>query len=422
MHIDVKSDNAYTRRVDIRYPAKFVQDELVRAFKKLGERARIPGFRPGKVPMGVLEARYGDKVREDVAAALIQRGWTRALNSQQLEPVSRPTVTRQDEIAGGRDFSFTIALEVRPTIDAVSYKGLPVTWPAWQVGEDEISRFIDGQRREQARLAPVEGRAARAGDIVQVSLVARDGDAVVLDEPGTLVRTSNDAWLPGIEHLVVGLSVDEERTGTAHIGAEARHKDLAGRSLDVTVKALAIQEYVVPELDDALAKELGHADVEAYRASVRERLGRGREDWARNMARANLLQALIEANPFEVPASMVEQNLQLLQEELKMQQAYAGRDARSITFTPAQIADLRNRAAFAAKGGLLIESVARQETITTSDADVEAKIVELAASRGQNLESMRAYFSKPEELADLRDRIKEEKTLDWLLSVAVVEQ
>lgn len=421
MHIDVKSDNAFARRVVVRISASQVQSELTRAFKKLGDRARIPGFRPGKVPMTVLEARYGEKVREDVAASLIQSSWTQALNTHKLVPVSRPSVTQQDAIGSGKEFSFTIAFEVRPIIEAATYTGLAVRWPAWEVSDTEIDHAIEARRRGLSRLMPVEGRAVKHGDVAQVSVVAREGETVLLDEPGTLIRTANDPWLPGIEHLVIGLAVDEERSGTAHIGAESRNKELAGRSVEATVKVIAIQEYVVPELDEALAVEMGHASIADLRESVRGQLGKGREEWARNQARASLLQSLIDANPFEVPASMVEQNLQLLQEELKMQQAYAGRDPRSITFNAAQLADLRMRAGFAAKGGLLLESVARQEALAVTDADVEAKIQELAQTRGQNLESMRAFFSGDDALQDLRERIKEEKTLDWLLSVAAVE-
>jgi trigger factor len=415
MHIEVKSDNAYARKVTVRVPADRVRDELDRAFKRLGDRARIPGFRAGKAPRNVLDARFGDRVREDVAQALVQSAWTRAINTHKLEPISRPQVVQQTDIMSGGDFGFVISVDVRPNVTATGYTGLKVQWPAAEVSESEVDAQVDARRRSFARLAPVEGRAVKVGDTAQVEVDIREGDESLLVEPGTLIRTAGDPWLPGVEALLIGLSQGDEKEGEITIAAHARHANLAGKTVTAKVKVNAIQELVVPALSDDLAKEIGHDDVEAFRASVRDQLGKGREENARNQARANLLQALIEANAFEVPASMVEQNLQLLLEELKMQRAYAGQDPRSINFDGAAMADLRLRAAFAAKGGLLLESVARIETITVTDADIDAKIEELANTRGQNVESIRAYFAREEAREDLRERIKEEKTLDWLL-------
>lgn len=415
MHIEVKSDNAYARKVTVRVPADRVRDELDRAFKRLGDRARIPGFRAGKAPRNVLDARFGDRVREDVAQALVQSAWTRAINTHKLEPISRPQVVQQTDIMSGGDFGFVIAVDVRPNVTATGYTGLKVQWPAAEVSDSEVDAQVDARRRSFARLAPVEGRAVKVGDTVQVEVDIREGDASLLVEPGTLIRTAGDPWLPGVDALLVGLSLGDEKEGEVTIAAHARHANLAGKTVTAKVKVNAIQELVVPALSDELAKEIGHDDVAAFRASVRDQLGKGREENARNQARANLLQALIEANAFEVPASMVEQNLQLLLEELKMQRAYAGQDPRSINFDGAAMADLRLRAAFAAKGGLLLESVARIEAIAVTDADIDAKIEELANTRGQNVESIRAYFAREEAREDLRERIKEEKTLDWLL-------
>ena len=422
MQIEVKSDNAYARKVTVRVPADRVRDELDRAFKRIGDRARVPGFRPGKVPRQVLDARFGDRVREDVATSLIQFGWTRAMNTHKLEPVSRPSVIAQDELHVGKEFGFTISVEVRPAIIAQSYTGLTVQWPASEVSEAEVDISVDSRRRSQARLAPVEDRPVRIGDTVQVEVKAEADGALLLDEPGTLVRTAGDPWLNGLEPLLVGLAVGEDKASEVTFAQTARQAAIAGKTANVTVKVLSIQEMVVPPLTDELAKELGADDVVSLREATRANLNKGREELSRNQARANLLQALIEANPFEVPASMVEQNLQLLMEELKMQRAYAGQDPRSMTFDAAQMADLRMRAAFAAKGGILLESVSKLESIAVSDEDIEAKIAELAATRGQNVESVRAYFAEEEARLDLAERIKEEKTLDWLLDRSNVQR
>jgi trigger factor len=422
MHIEVNSENSYARKVVVKVPASRVTAELDRHYTRISQSARIPGFRPGRAPRPVLEQRFGPRVVEDVTNTLIQSAWTAALRDHKLQPVSQPRVVAATDLAANVEFTFTIALDVRPTVDAGDYTGLAVSWPAWEVTDDQVASAVESRRRNMMRLAEVKDRAVQAGDVVQIALTASEDGAVVHEAPGTLVRTEGDAWLAGLEGFVLGLSVDEEKSGEVTFSAKARTPALAGKTLQVTVKVLAIQAYVVPELNDALASEMGHATVAELQEATRAQLVKGREEMARNQARANLLQALINANPFDVPASMVEQNLELLKEELKLQQAYAGRDPRNLTFTEAQIADLRMRAAFAAKGALLLDSVATKESIAVTDEDVEAKIVELASMRGQNIEAVRAHFAKAEELSDLKDRILEEKTLDWLLAKATVTQ
>jgi trigger factor len=421
MNIEVQTENAYSRKVRVEVSADEVRTELDKAFNKVGQKARLPGFRPGRAPRQVLEARFGPGVREDVVNALINTAYTRALKSHNLAPVSRPSVQDVGDFKSGAPFAFTIAVEVRPEVEAQAYTGLKVEWPAWEVTEAEVDGEIARRQAGMARLSSVEGRGVGAGDTVHVELTVRDGDAVVIEEPGTLITAGGDPNYAGIEALLDGQAVEEVREGEVSFAAGARAPGVGGRALQVRAKVLSIMARVVPPLTDALAEEMGFAGgVGAMRTAVAAQQSKGREEYARNVARANLLQALIDANPFEVPAGMVEQNLQLLMEEFRLQQAMRGADPKSLNFGPELTADLRRRAGFAAKGAVLLESVSRLEKIEATDADVEAKLEELASSRGQTIEAVRGYFAKDDGVAELKDRILEEKTLDWLLSHAEV--
>jgi trigger factor len=421
MNIEVQTENAYSRKVRVQVSADEVRTELDKAYNKVGQKARLPGFRPGRAPRQVLEARFGPGVREDVVNALINTAYTRALKSHNLAPVSRPSVQDVGDFKSGAPFAFTIAVEVRPEVEAQSYTGLKVEWPAWEVTEAEVDAEIARRQSGMARLSTVEGRGVGAGDTVQVELTVRDGDAVVIEEPGTLITAGGDPNYGGIEALLDGQAIDQVREGEVAFAAGARAPGVGGRTLQVTAKVLSIMARVVPSLTDALAEEMGFAGgVGAMRTSVAGQLSKGREEYARNVARANLLQSLIDANPFEVPDGMVEQNLQLLMEEFRLQQAMRGADPKSLNFNRELTADLRRRAGFAAKGAVLLESVSRLEKIEATDADVEAKLEELARGRGQTIEAVRGYFAKDDGIAELKDRILEEKTLDWLLSHAEV--
>lgn len=415
MQIQITTESSFARKVEVTVPADAVRAELDKAFASVARRARLPGFRQGKVPRKLLEARYGAGISEDVAENLIQQGWRRALDDHDLNPVARPALTERGDVSRDGDFRFVIAVEVRPEVSLTTYEGLSVYWPEAEVEDAEVDAALEQQRAGQARLASVEDRAVEAGDQVQVELQIKDGDEVVVSEPGTMIRTGGDAWYPGLEEHLLGLAIDASKTFECTFADDARAEEVAGRTLQVDATVHGISTMVVPELDDDLAKEVGHDSVDAWRESLRGQLAEGREEAARNQARANLLTALIEANAFEVPAAMIAQNLDMLKNEIRNQRARAGQDPQTVTFSETLLADLQQRAVFAAKGALILESVVRTEELAVTDEELDGKFAEFAESMGQTVEQVRSWFATDESKAELRDRLLEEKTLDWLL-------
>jgi len=365
--------------------------------------------------------RYGDHVRDDVSGSLIQQGYTDAIATQGLDPVGRPTVEDRGEIKSGQPFAFTIAIDVRPSVELTSYKGLDVEYPTFEVTAEEIDAGVRARLEAQTRLVEVTDRGVQKGDMVLCELVGKDGKEEVFTEPGTMIRTEADPYYPGVEDLLEGLKTGKKKTGEITFAEDAKGQNVAGRTLKVTAKVISIQANEVPELTDAIADELGYeGGAKGLTTAVTDQLAKGREDMARNQARANLLQVLIDANTFDVPAGMVDQQLELLVNELKLQQAYRGVDPRSISFNEAQMADLRIRAEFAVKGGLILDYVTNKEDLSVDESDLETKYQELADERGQTVEAIKGYFVKDDAVDELRGRLLEEKALDWLLGQANV--
>lgn len=421
MKIDVFAVGSYQKRLEFAVPPGTVKEELDSAFRDVSRRARIDGFRKGKVPRQVLEMRFGPQIRNDVATALIQRGYDSALTEHKLEPVSRPQVSDRAELSADGEFRFTITVDVKPTVELRTYTGLEVVYPAVEVADEELDAVVKTRLEGQAKLTEVTDRAVGAGDMVIVELTAKDGEEIVAQEPGTMIRTEADPYYPGVEALIIGAALGEEKTGKVAFGAEARTETVAGRELDVTVKIVSIQANEIPPLTDELAAEMGYeGGIEGMKTALRLQVQQQREGVARNQARANLLQVLINANPFIVPEAMIESHLQMLIEELKLQQAYRGRDPRRIQFSQEQMDDLRIRADFAAKGGLILDFVSTKEDLKVTDDDLEAKYQELADQRGQTVEAIKGYFVKDNAVEELRARLLEEKCLDWLLERAKI--
>ncbi len=419
MKIDVVADGSYRRKVQISVPASTVKAELDRAYNDLRRRVNLRGFRKGKAPRKVLEMRFGPNISADVAAQLIQQGYTDAIQGNDLDPVGQPTVEDRGELDTGADFQFTIAVDVRPQVELTQYEGLDVEYPSYDVTDDELDAAIRARLEAQTRLVEVTDRGVEAGDMVLCELVGKDGDTEVFREPGTMIRTEADPYYPGVDALLVGMSTGDEKTESVDFPEGAQGTGVAGRTLDVTAKVLSVQANQVPDLTDEIAEELGYeGGADGMKLAVKGELDKGRDDMARNQARANLLQALIDANPFDVPDGMVDQQLDMLVNELKLQQAYRGVDPRSINFNEAQMADLRIRAGFAVKGGLILDFVSNTQKIEVTDADLDAKYQELADERGQTVEAIKGYFVKDDAVEELRARLLEEMTLDWLLERA----
>lgn len=420
MKVDVESVGSFQKRITLTVPPERVSGELDKAYKQLARRVRLHGFRPGKAPRRVLEARFGPQIEADVAQELIQAGWRHALDNNDLQPVSAPNLADSGAVKSKEGFNFTITVDVRPDVELEAYTGLDVAYPKVEVASDEVDAAIKARLEGEAKLEEVSDRAVAQGDMALVELTVTDGDTEVAKEMGTMIRTDSDPYYPGIEALVIGAEVGKEVSGDVQFAETARTEAVAGRELPVTLKVLSIQTYTVPELDDALAEKLGfEGGADGMRTALEGQLREQRDMLARNQARANLLEKLIEVNKFDVPSGMIEQSLSMLVEELKMQQAFrTGRDPRTIHFGDAQMADLRIRAEFAAKSALILEYVGKKETLEVTDADLEAKYQELADQRGQTVEAVKGWFTKDNAVDELKDRILEEKTLDWLLERA----
>jgi len=417
MSFDLKIEEASNiqRRLRFTLDGAQVAQELDRAYSNLGRSARIPGFRPGKIPRNVLEQRFSKSVQGEVSQRLISQGWQQAVGD--LEVAGEPAIEEQSELRRGEPFSFTIAVEVKPSIEVKDYTGLEVRYPVGSLNDDDVERAVKRRLQSQVKIEEVTDDRPVAGTdlvITELTLTDKDGNEIA-NEPGTMVNMQGERYYPGIESLLVGLKKDEEKRGSVTIGDSAI-ESLKNVEATARVKVIGIQAQVVPELNDELAAELKYEGGAAgMRNAIRAQLQEQVDETAKNQARANLLRVLVDANEFEVPSGMVNEQHQALLEELRIRRAYSGQDPRTMRLSDAEAADLRERATFAARASCILMSVAKKEGIEAQDADIQKKIQEIAELRGQAAEAIRGYLDRDDAMGTLKTRILEEKTLEWLM-------
>lgn len=417
----VEEVNAYRRHIHFSVEADKVNETLKEAYAELRQNARIPGFRKGHVPMRVLKKRFGRGINADVAQRLVQTGYEQ-VDIKALEVVSQPSVEGQlTEVQENTAFTFVIGVDVRPHVSVANYKGIEVVYPDSAATAGEVEANIQAQLNRKQRIVAVEDEdaAVSVGDYALISLVLKDGDEEVVNEPGTMFHMGNNKFYTGLESSLEGMKTGETKECPVTITEDSNFEHLRGKTFDAVIGLQEIQRMAAPELTEALAVEMGHESIEAMRATIAADISKNKDENLKNQARVQILQNLVDNNEFEVPQAMVEEQLRALMNELRMQQMYMGRNPDDVRFSQEQIQDLSGRAVFAAKAACLLGSINDLEDLKVTEADIEAKLQELADSQGQSIESIKEYIGMEQAEEMLSERVQEEKTLNWLLDNAV---
>ncbi|MGC6509049.1 MAG: trigger factor [Myxococcota bacterium] len=394
---------------------KIVQAELDKEYASIQKNIHLKGYRRGKAPRWLIEKKYASGIEPEVAEKLIDRIYKNA--DKPFQVVGRPQLV--DEIAGlpkKDDFKFSVRVDIFPVVENVNYQGLEIPYEAPNVTDEAVEQAIEARVSSKASYSELkEGDVIGGEDFALVSLVLKEGDEVLREESSTMLNVSNERFYPGVGELLEGMTVGESKTAEATIGESAAFEDLRGKTVSVELTVQSAQSKSAPDLTDELAVELGYENVENMRITLADEMLERQTSSAKEQARIAILQKLVGANEIEVPEGLVYDQLSNLVEEMRMRRAYmTGKNPKEIQFTEQEQAGFHNRAAFAAKASILIAGVAKSENITVQDEDIEAKINEIAAARGETATSIRAYIEKEEAMPVLNERIVEEKTLDWL--------
>jgi trigger factor len=420
--LNIEETSDISRKLHFIVAANEVKAELDRAFKDLGRKVRLPGFRPGKVPRNMLEARFGQQVRGEVSGKLIEESYREAVVA--LPVTGRPEVEARGEVRRDTDLTFTIAVQVRPEIDVKDHTGVSIELSKIQVTDGDVDRVIDQRRSTQARIEEVtDERPVAEGDLVVAALtLTKDGEEIA-NEVGTMIHTTAERYYPGVEGLLIGLKTGESTEGEVTIGESAEFEHLSGVTCQAKIEVVSIQAHTVPDIDDELAEQLGfEGGVDGMKTAVRAELENYANESRMGQARVQILERLVESNHFAIPDGMIDEQMSALVDELRMRRSYAGQDPEGLRLGDDQMADLRKRAEFAARASCILTGVAKQESIEVSDDEIAVKVQDIAEARGQAIEAVQAMIAREGADQMLRARIQEEKTIEWLYERAKITE
>ena len=353
--------------------------------------------------------------------ALIPRYFRQEAARLGIHPVSQPRVSDM-HLHDGEPLRFKAAFEVLPEIKLEGYRELRADHTETAVSDSEVEQALSDLREQHASFNAVEGRAAADGDFAQVSLdgnpkegKAGEGQPVHMDE--VLVEIGGKSTMPEFTENLRGANAGDERTFDVNYPEDAQDKRLAGKTFTYTVKVSGIKQKSLPELNEEFAKKLGEfADVDALRARIREQMEFERKHEAERAAKDKLVEELIRRNDFEVPESLIEQQI-----DLRLERGLRALAAKGLSAEQMKKMDLarlragqREGATHDVKAALLLEKVADAENIQVTDEQMDEEVDSLAKQTKQTVEAIRARLAQDGGLDRIRTRIRNEKTLEFL--------
>ena len=424
------SDTQKTIAVEIE--REVVDAEIDRVARDYGRAARIPGFRPGKVPPKLVRQRFRDQILHDVAHGLIPKAVDEALRTRDLEPVDTPNI-RDVIVDEGQPLTFTAAFETVPPIDPGDYTTLTLRRPSVVVKDDALDEALTALRDRAARFDPIDGRPAEAGDSIVLDLTRQVvGGATEGETPGesaepdahegVTIEIGAAANPPGFDDEVLGLDVGDAKTFTLSYPDDHAVSELAGTSVQYDVAVKALKHRVVPELDDEFAKDIGDFDgLDALRSRVSEDLQKEAEQNADQEVRADLARQLAGRVTFDLPEALVNREVDRRVEEFVRRLMAQQVDPMKTNINWEEFRERqREQAQEAVRSALVLDEIARREALSLADDDIEREVARYAERTGRTPTAVRAKLEQEGGMARVEIGLRREKAVDLLMTRAKI--
>ncbi len=425
MKVTINELNGTKRGMEVEIPAEIVTQEIDRALETYRRRARIPGFRSGHIPLTVVKQRFGKQVEGDVLQHLIDEYAHRALEEKRIEPVQHPVLDEYD-YRQGQPFVFRTTFEVRPDVRVEDYKGIPISRRGVNVSDEALQENLEALRERAARYATQAGRKAEDTDVVVGALSGRylEGKGKdFTDEPFTMT-VGAERNHPDFNAQLKGIEAGEARTFQVQYPADYASGVLAGRLVEYVLAAREVKVKDLPALDDELAKEIGDfSSLDALKAHVKEELERREAVAESGEAKDKILTHLVDRNAFEVPESMVEQQMDRQLEDTMRLLLVQGIDPQHAEVNWREEREKgREMAIKRVRAMLILEAVAQQEGLEVSQDEISRRLEHEARRQKVSVSELKERLGRKGHLDGLERQVLREKALDFLLNEATISR
>ncbi len=405
LQISVEETAAWSRKLVVTVPEGRVKSERAKVARQLSKRVKVPGFRKGKVPLSHLESRFGAEIDRQTQQKVIDAAFSEAVKAKQLDPISAPRVAK---VSYDRDseLTFEVMFDIRPEIKLDRVSGFRLSRPEVTAGDEEIDRQLAMLRQQQALWKPVDRKPA-ASDSVEVTITPLEQETSESEGQPYRFTLGEGRAIPDVEAAIMTLDPGSTAEFTVTFPDDFEDEEQRGKSRRLQIELRQVLEQELPTLDDEFAQSLGDfEDLEALREAVAKDLLHHKEQEVEAKLDHEIVESIIQANPFEVPDSMIERYLDAL----------VGPPPEDAD--PDVVDQAREQARPAAEWGirrtLIIQRVAEDEGLEATKEDVQERLQQLAKRTGRQPGEVRARMAKSGELRELERRITEEKVFEYL--------
>lgn len=407
------------RTVEITIPIEDVNAETARVELEIQKKARMPGFRPGKVPMSIIRSRFESDIRQEVVEHLVPKAFRKRADEEQLSVVGTPNVT-DVHFHKGEPLRFTAEFEVAPEFELGEYRGISVPYSEPKVTDEEIEERLNTMREQKSEFVNIDPRPLEDGDYAVVSLKSVSGVEKPIDEDELILRIGDAETVSGFSENLRGLSPGDEKEFEVEYPADYGRETLAGRKVLFLAKVKGLRRKELPELNDEFAQDFGdYKTIDELREEVRRVILRENETRASQESKAKLVDQLVESHTFAVPDAFVDRQIESILESRFREFAAQGIDPRQLKIDWAKLKESqKEQATKDVKASLLLEKIADREAIETLTDEVDREVQRIARQWREPAAAARMKLEKDGRLRQIAARIRTEKVLNFLFENA----
>ncbi|UCE78343.1 MAG: trigger factor [Nitrospiraceae bacterium] len=432
METTVEDISTTKKRLKIEIPSAVIREEYNSSLNNVKMKAKIPGFRPGKIPNNLIEKKFGDNIRADIIDRLVPQYYSKALKDADLVPVTMPTLEDTLEIKKDQPLSFSLTVEVRPKISDLTYTELKVEEIPVQVDDHEVDETLKRLRDDRAVVSVVD-RPVQEDDLIIIDYTKLDPAENKELSSGTdqLMNLGNNLVPKGILDELIGkqkgdvIEINIPAFDASGQTGELIQEEDKGNRIRITIKE--IKEKILPEIDDDFAKELGQDTLISLKEKIREGILNAKNANAAKQQKSKLLATIVDSHDFDIPESLLEKELQtlMINEKASIEQAKGAFENKDEDVSSKEASDtelmekLKPTAVQNVKSMILLDMIAEKEHVSVSEEELKSRILLLAQQFQSTPETIiNLFVTKDGSLDNLKNNIKDEKVLDLLLSKA----
>ncbi len=416
--VKVEDISQVKKKMSFEIPWDFVKDELDSVYRDIGKKAKIKGFRPGKVPRQVLVNFFKSDAEGEAITNIVNKYYWQAVDDKGLVTLSRPEI-EQNGLTENADFSFSAVFETEPDFEPQSYKGMELEKTVYVVADDDLQKRLQEIRKMFATMEDVvDDRPAAMGDFVTIDFAGTlEGEALPeLKSDNYLLELGSNRFVPGYEEQIVGMKAGETKDVQVTFPEDYHEKKMAGKDVVFQVTLKGIKEQKLPEIDEEFIKNFDkYNSLDDLKNDVRQSMADQGKRQSESLFHEKIIESLLKANEFEAPLSLVERQIYYLISDTQKRMRQAGMDEKNAMELSISMHDqFKNDAEKTVKSFLILKKIGEKEAISVTDEDIDQHFKELASMHHTDYEVVKSAYDTDERMNSLKSELIHKKVFDFI--------